>query len=222
MSIVAGKLANHYCIDRIDPHAKLDWAALDRFPKLYDLDYEGNDTTLIGYLAKRKSITQLMWQAPGLTGTFDFRRTHLKLISIQPTKSLTVLLPRSTTALSLMQFEGTEKIRVESRGDGHGLGLGLQMASKRPPKLPRGVPRLSGLDVSFAHEVRIKNFMSCADLQRLSLHSDTRLSLPDIELLSKFKKLRELSIHGTTKATAAALRERFAHLDLEISGIRRS
>lgn len=241
MSIVAGKLSNHYCIDRIDPDATLDWSALDRFPKLYYLTYEGRDATLIKYLAKRKTVTELMWQAPGLTGKYDLSRTHLKTIMMQPTKKLSLVLPRTTTSLSLLQCDGKESIDVKTSAL---QWLRLQMASERPPKLPRGVEKVVELEVTFAEQVKLANFAACANLQVLALHTEDRLAIKDIQMLARFPKLRRLSIHGaysldtamlpplpklerlevygTTKAIAAVLRERFAEIDLEIGGIARS
>lgn len=240
MSIVAGKLSNHYCIDRIDPHAKLDWSALDRFPKLYYVTYEGNDASLIKYLAKRKTITELMWEAPGLTGKYDFSRTHLKTIAMQPTKKLLLVLPRMTTSLALLQCDGKESIDVKTSAL---RSLRLQMASERPPKLPRGVEGLIALEVTFAEQVSLRNFVACANLQELALHTEERLAIRDVQTLAKFSRLRRLSIHGaysldtaklpplpklerlevygTTKEIAGVLRERFAGIDLEIGGIAR-
>ena len=242
MYIIPRKLGNDYCIDQIDERALLDWGALDRYPKLHQLDYEGYDKTLITWLAKRRSVKHLIWQMPGLTGDFDFRRTHLEQISIQAAKAQTIRLPRCAKGLFFLQHHGTEKIRVEAPRQGADVDVTIGMGSSTPPRMPEGLSGIASLGVWWAECVKIKPLLGCTALERLHLGGDPTFALPDPQHLAKFRMLRELEldgayemeasrfpalprletlrIRGTIKETAAVLRERFSKIDLEITGIK--
>ncbi len=240
MYILGSRLGNDYCIDQIDPDATLDWGALERYPALNELDYEGRDTTLIAWLAKRRRVTALRWHIEGLTGTFDFRRTHLRALGIQPTKAMTLKLPRTLTGLSLMLYEDRQKVRIVSSS--RKLGLGLWMPTARAPKLPQGVSKITSLSIGGARVVKIANLTACTLIEELDIDGDPAVSIPDPQLLARFTRLRRLSlcgvydldttrfpalpqlesaeIRGITKDAAAILRQRLSGVDLEISGVK--
>jgi hypothetical protein len=245
LSIVPGQLKNDWCIDRIPKDAKLDWDALERYRRLRELSYDGEDAALIPWLAKHRTISSLSWEGHRLT-TADFRRTGLTSLTIAMRPTLTLRLPTRLTELRLNYITNAEKVRIEGARDGAGLSLGILMSSARAPTIPAGLSRIRTLTISFARAVKAKALLACPDVDDLTLHGDGSFIMTDVQhlagltrlrrlqlshaygldarrfpLASAFPKLEYVEIYGVTKLAAEILRERLAGIDLTLSGVRR-
>jgi hypothetical protein len=245
LSIVPGQLKNHWCIDRIPRDAELDWNALERYRRLRELSYDGEDPALIPWLAEHRSITNLFWAGHRLT-TADFRRTGLTTLTITTRPSLTLRLPTRLKELGLNYVTTTEKLRIEVAREGAGVALRMLMRSPRAPTVPAGLSRIRTLSVTFARRVSARVLLTCPEIEDLQLHGDESFTMTDAQHLAGLTRLRRLElnnaygldasrfpsasafpnlervdVHGVTRLAAALLRDRLAGIDLTLGGVRR-